>query len=62
VPIIAETRMAIEGLANNLNRQGARVQQCLPEVNFAEQYRFADETFWLIGGTYRARERAESIA
>jgi len=52
VPIIAETRMAIEELANDLNRQGARVQQCLPEVDFAKQYQFADETFWLIGGTF----------
>jgi amidase len=52
VPIIAETRMAIERLAEDLDRQGARVQQYLPEVDFAEQYRFADETFWLIGGTF----------
>jgi amidase len=61
VPIIDETRAAIEGLAEELDRQGAQVQRCLPEVAFAEQYRFADQTFWLIAGTFGEAEQAASL-
>jgi amidase len=58
VPINAETRTAIEGLAEDLNRQGALVQRCLPEVDFAEQHRFTEEIFWLIAGTFEGGKRA----
>jgi amidase len=61
VPIIAEARAAVEGLAEELSRQGARVQRCLPEVDFAEQYRFADQTFWLIAGTFDETEQGASL-
>jgi amidase len=61
VPIIDETRAAIEGLAGELDRQGAQVQRCLPDVDFTEQYRFADETFWLIAGTFEETEQTASL-
>src|SRR5215207_9915993 len=60
VPIIAETRAAIEELAGELGRWGAQVEQCLPEVDFVEQYRFADQTFWLIAGTFESEEKSKA--
>jgi amidase len=61
VAIVAETRAAIEGLAEELDRRGAQVRHNLPEVDFAEQYRFADEAFWLIAGTFGEGEQRAAL-
>ncbi|HLO27843.1 MAG TPA: amidase [Anaerolineales bacterium] len=37
VPVASEIRQAIERLAMELARQGSCVEECLPEVNFAQQ-------------------------
>jgi amidase len=52
MPIVAEARAAIEGLARELDRLGARVEQRLPEVDIAAQARFGQEAFWLIAGAF----------
>jgi amidase len=52
MPIIAEARAAIEQLAGELDRLGARVDQRLPDVDLAEQARFCQAMFWLIAGAF----------
>jgi len=56
VPVPGEMRVDIEELAGELGRRGAHVQQCLPELDFAEQHDFAQRTFELIAGTFGEAE------
>ena len=56
MPIVAEARAAIEALAQELERAGARVEQRLPEVDFAAQALLGQQTFWLIAGALGSGE------
>ncbi len=61
VPVLGETRAAVEELAGELGRRGAHVEQSLPELDFAEQNDFAQRTFDLIAGTFGAAEPSASL-
>lgn len=51
-PVAADICAAIEGLAQELDRRGAHVKQCLPETNLAEQSQLGDKLFGLVVGAF----------
>jgi len=50
--IASEIHSAIEELARELDQMGAQVEQCLPEVNFAEQAQLGEYLFGLVAGAF----------
>ena len=55
MPAAHAIQSAIETLAHELERMGAHVEQCLPEVNFAEQLGLAERIFGMLAGTFQPR-------
>lgn len=55
MPIAREIRTAIEQLALALAQQGARVEQCLPHVDYGQQSRFVEGLFALIASAFQSR-------
>ncbi len=53
VLIEADIRAALERLASELDRQGAHVEQCFPDIDLNEQTPFAKRLFDLIVGAFR---------
>jgi amidase len=47
---------AIEKFAQCLEQMGVQVEQCLPELNYAEQAQLVDYLFAIIAGTFAPRE------
>jgi amidase len=60
MPITRAISRAVEGLAQELERLGARVEQRLPEVDMAAQARLGDYLFGRIAGTF-APESADTV-
>lgn len=56
MPIANDIRTAIEKLAQSLDQMGVQVEQCLPDLNYAEQAQLVDYLFAIIAGTFAARE------
>ena len=50
--IDSEIQAAIEELERELDQIGAQIEQCLPEVNFAEQAQLAGNLFGLVAGAF----------
>lgn len=50
--IASEIHTAIEELARELDQMGAQIEQCLPEVNFAEQAQLGEYLFGLVAGAF----------
>ena len=50
--IAADIRAAIESLASELDQRGARVEQCLPDIDVSEQSQFVGRLFGLIVGAF----------
>jgi amidase len=55
MPIASAIRTAIEQLALTLGQQGARVEQCLPHVDYVQQSRFVEGLFALIASAFQPR-------
>jgi amidase len=53
MPIAADIHAAIEGLLQELGRLGARVAQCLPEVDFSELARLGEQLIGLVLGAFQ---------
>lgn len=52
VPVAPDIRTAVEALAVKLERLGVRIEQCLPEVNLAEQLQLCGTFFMFMVGAF----------
>jgi amidase len=55
-----EIRVAVEGAARELARQGAAVEESMPDVDLRHQYELGEELFDLLAGTFSAEPTAFS--
>jgi len=53
MPIAADIHAAIESLIQELDRLGARVAQCLPEVDFSDLTRLGEQLIGLVLGAFQ---------